>query len=223
MILPQQPAVCGRAPVMAPPKGDSPSMGANTAYNAPNFYRRALDQAPVWARDEYFNFLHEKAVKCDLRAMARIPQNLVASDFLKRSHDLKQLSKRALESVNVGEQDPPPEASQAVMFALRRAVIKYNRAQPFNFFDSYMQYTHTISGQQAGSLDGIFSGDDTELVQADSASPWLIRYCIGSLDPDAGNLLHVFGELFIPVDVATAPTSVNGAGPEDVDCGCNIR
>lgn len=28
---------------------------------------------------------------------------------------------------------------------------------------------------------------------------WLTRYCIGSLETDAGVLAHVFGEVYIPV------------------------
>ena len=65
----------------------------------------------------------------------------------------------------------------------------------FRWRNGYCFYSHFVSDKQ---IFGDLSFVNSDL-QRDNEKEWIIRYALGSCDADAGALVHVFGELYIPV------------------------
>lgn len=65
----------------------------------------------------------------------------------------------------------------------------------------YCTYAHCVSGKF-----GVVNEDSLKFVdgnfQVDQERQWITRYAFGSVDSDAGGLIHVFGETYIPVNTS---------------------
>ena len=66
----------------------------------------------------------------------------------------------------------------------------------FRWRNGYCFYSHFVSADEIKG-DVKFVHSDLNL---DNNENWIIRYALGSCDADAGSLIHVFGELYIPLE-----------------------